>query len=56
MENYPDIDRLQKVTELVNQINEIFYNMDEKEYKRMRDYIVSRFDFTFPYNNPAIMK
>lgn len=51
MKNY-DIPRLGKIVTLISKIQEIFCQMDEKEYKRMRDYISSRFDTSFPYSNP----
>lgn len=52
-DNQYDVKRLGKVITNLKNCFEIFYHMDEREYRRMRDYISNRFDTSFPYNNPA---
>lgn len=51
---YPDIDRLGKVISNLEACLHLFYHMDEEEYKRMKEYITSRFDVRFPYENPSV--
>ena len=56
MKNQQDIKRLGKVVGLCEKIVGLAYHMDEKEYKRMREYISSRFSISLAYENPAIPK
>ncbi len=53
MEKQYDIKRLAKIITDLEKCFVLLPHMDEKEYRRMRDYISSRFDVSFPYNNPT---
>jgi len=50
---HPDIDRLEKVAKLYERMKKIFYHMDEKEYKRMKDYIYARHGILLPSSLPV---
>lgn len=47
-----DIKRLGRIVTLTNKMLEIVYHMDEKEYKRFRDYLYSRTGISFPFSCP----
>ena len=49
-----DVKRLGRIVTQMTKIYALFEHMDEKEYRRMRDYISNRFSASFPYNNPSI--
>ncbi len=50
---YVDLARLEKTIDLVLQIMQVLYEMDDKEYRRIRDFIDSKVDFSLPYSNPS---
>lgn len=54
MEKHHDIVRLGKIITHLKACEDLFYQMDEKEYRRMRDYICNRFGTNFPFDNPAV--
>lgn len=48
-----DIKRLGRIVTLTNKMLAIVYHMDEREYKRFRDYLDSRTGISFPFTQPT---
>lgn len=48
-----DIKRLGRIITLLSQMDEIIYNMDEKEYDRFQNYVYKRESILFPARRAA---